>query len=207
LDLGANLGGFSNYIASRYQCRVFAVEASPTLFAQLDTAPLVRKFNYAACGNNTTISFYESTKIEAGNTVGPKSNSTGKVFEVKARSLAALASEFGIETIDLLKVDIEGAEVDLFDEVRAQTLKNVKQLTIEFHDSVPIPNVSKEDVERIIKKIASIGFTKVSMGDQNSDWLFMNRKHIHLNRPTRFYLRNRRYLTDQLQRIARRLGH
>ena len=195
LDLGANLGDFSICIASKYKCKAFVVEASPELFAQIDETHLARKYNYAVAGGNGFVTFYESSNIEAGNIVAPKSNSTGKTFKVETRNLATLISEIGLKEIDLLKVDIEGAEIELFDNIKCEDLTCVKQLTIEFHDSVAIPNVSTEDVERIIEKIVSMGFYGIAMGKKNYDWLFFNTSEAPLPTPTRFYLSLRKQLT------------
>lgn len=194
LDLGANLGYFSKYITSKYQCQAFVVEASPELFAQIDDTPLIHKYNYAVAGNDGFVTFYESSNILAGNIVSPKSNSTGNTFDVKSRTFASLLAEIGIKEIDLLKIDIEGAEIELFDNINDQDLNCIKQLTIEFHDSVPIPNVSTEDVKRVIDKIISMGFDGIAMGRKNFNWLFLNRKKMHLPVMATFYLKLRKYI-------------
>jgi FkbM family methyltransferase len=188
LDLGANEGAFSRRVASQFGCHAFAVEASPDLFAKIEESPLIRKYNYAVAGNDGVVAFYESTNPEAGNIVAPKSNATGNEFNVKARGFASLLAEIRLEEIDLLKVDIEGAEIQLFDNVETRDLARVKQLTIEFHDSVPIPNVSTEDVERIIAKIVAAGFRGGAMGARNSDWLFWNEKRLRMPAFARYYL-------------------
>jgi FkbM family methyltransferase len=188
LDLGANQGAFSRLIAAQHKCRTFAVEASPQLFAQIEESPLIHKYNYAVAGNDGVVTFYESTNPEAGNIVAPKSNSSGNRFAVQARSFSSLIAEIGLEEIDLLKIDIEGAEIQLFDNMRPHDLARVKQLTIEFHDSVPIPNVSTEDVERIIARIVAAGFSGVAMGRKNFDWLFWNQKLLRMPPLAKLYL-------------------
>jgi FkbM family methyltransferase len=195
LDLGANLGAFSQHIASKYKCNTYLVEASPALFAQINETALVHKYNYAITGKDGFVTFYESSRIDAGNIVAPNSKSTGNTFEVKARSIASLIAEIGLETIDLLKIDIEGAEIELFDNIGDEDLKHFKQITIEFHDSVTIPNVSPKDVNRVIKKLHSMGFYGIAMGKKNFDWLFWNTKEIRLPSLAKFYLSFRKQLT------------
>ena len=202
LDLGANLGGFSKYIASKYKCKTFLVEASPELFAQIDETPLIHKYNYAVASSDGVVTFYESSNIEAGNIVAPKSNSTGNTFEVKSRNFASLIAEIGLKEIDLLKIDIEGAEIQLFDNIKDQDLTCVKQLTIEFHDSVPIPNVSTEDVKRVVNKIISMGFDGIAMGSKNCDWLFLNRKKVCLPVSAKLYLSLRKQLRELFLKLV-----
>ena len=194
LDLGANIGDFSKYIASKYKCNTFAVEASPILFSKIEETNLIHKYNYAVAKINGVVTFYESTKIDAGNILAPKSNSTGKTLYVNSRKFASLVSELRLKEIDLLKIDIEGSEIELFDSINEQDLACVKQLAVEFHDSIAIPNVSTEDVKRVINNIISMGFTGIAMGEKNRDWLFLNNKKISLPIYTKFYLELRNFL-------------
>jgi hypothetical protein len=53
LDLGAaNYGAFANATASRFRCDVYAVEASPLVFAKMPAGDFVKKFNFAICGRS-----------------------------------------------------------------------------------------------------------------------------------------------------------
>jgi len=188
VDLGACRGDFSKYIASNYGCSVFAVEASPALFAEIEERPLIRKYNYAIADNDGVATFFESTLETAGNIIGTKPNSSGNTVEIKAMTLSSFLAEIGITEIDLLKIDIEGAEIQLFDTIQDEDILCAKQLTIEFHDSVTYPNVSTEDVKRIIKKIVSMGFDGIAMGHKNYDWLFLNKEKLCLPLHTNLYL-------------------
>jgi len=198
VDLGAYQGDFSKYVTTRYGCRACAVEAFPALFAKIDETSLVRKYNYAIAASDGVSIFHESSNGEAGNIIGPKPNSTGNTVEVEARKLSSFFAETGLREIDLLKVDIEGAEVQLFDNVREEDICLVKQITMEFHDSVPIPNVSTKDVRRIIEKIESMGFRGMAMHNKNIDWWFVNEKKLHLPMQTKVYL----FLTQLIRRFA-----
>lgn len=195
LDLGGNIGEFSKSINSKYKCETFIIEASPYLFSQIDESPAMNKYNYAVGGKNGSVTFYESTNIKDGNIIAPKSNSSGNTFEVECRDFSTLVSELNLKEIDLLKIDIEGAEIELFDHVNKEDLKSVKQITIEFHDSIYIPNVSTDDANRTIDNIMSMGFEGIQFGHRNFNWLFMNKKQFRLNALTKLYLSMRNKLT------------
>ena len=47
IDLGANLGQFSEAITREFNCRCYAIEADPSLYSQLPENSLVKNFNYA----------------------------------------------------------------------------------------------------------------------------------------------------------------
>ena len=53
---------------------------------------------------------------------------------VRALSIATLLANYQIETVDILKVDIEGAEVELFAANPANWLPRVKYLVVETHE-------------------------------------------------------------------------
>jgi hypothetical protein len=59
--------------------------------------------------------------------------------------------------IDFLKIDIEGAEYELFNEVNLNALKNVNQLFVEFHH-ISVKDYRKKDTLAIVKKITQKGF-------------------------------------------------
>jgi FkbM family methyltransferase len=50
---------------------------------------------------------------------------------VKTISLGSFFDEYGFDTVDVAKVDIEGAEIDMFMESSASTLQKVAQFTVE----------------------------------------------------------------------------
>ena len=51
-----------------------------------------------------------------------------------ARRLADLLDELGMETLDLLKLDIEGAEYDVFTREPERWLSRVHMILVELHD-------------------------------------------------------------------------
>jgi hypothetical protein len=111
------------------------------------------------------------------------------------------------DRVDLLKVDIEGAEIDLFSACDDDELRGVMQITVEFHDF--IYRDLREPVLQIRNRMADIGFWVVPFSLDNSDVLFINRK-AGVSTAEITYLRNIvRYgkgLQRRLSRTARSLG-
>ena len=56
--------------------------------------------------------------------------------EVPAAELASVIRELG-GRVDLVKLDVEGAEIDVLREANASDLNSCCQLTVEFHDRRP----------------------------------------------------------------------
>ena len=122
LDVGANIGTYTVPAAKKVgpNGRVLAVEASPRVFrylahnVYLNRLSNVRLVQCAALAvNGGTVPFYEAPPDHFG--MGALTAQFGAApVEVQARTLDGVLSESGLDTVDLLKVDVEGFEVDVF---------------------------------------------------------------------------------------------
>ncbi len=74
---------------------------------------------------------------------------------VPARRLSSLMRDFNIKHLDLLKMDIEGFEYDVIDDIIASNC-SVKQLLIEFHHGMYGKSVA--DTEKSIEKLINHQF-------------------------------------------------
>ncbi len=141
LDLGANIGLTSLWLARRYPVtRIIAVEPDPA------NAALVRE-NLSANGINAEV-------VEAA--VGPKDGIAGFAFSsasnlghvssegspVTMVSVESLMERFQLTRLDLVKVDIEGGEQELF-LGPGDWLERVQSMIVEFHpDDVDYPRLT-----------------------------------------------------------------
>ena len=131
------------------------------------------KHNIAIGGLDGTAAFYLSSKIEAGNIRKEKPNTIGSVT-VTARSLDSFIREIGASDVALLKVDIEGAEIEMFQRATAEAIRRCKQINVEFHDQIRYPTTSAEEGELVRKKLEDLGFKGFDLGRKGFNWLFIN---------------------------------
>lgn len=128
VDCGAHIGLTALYLANRYPCaRVIAVEPNPTNFQLLErnTRSEPRITPVHACISDRDGSARISTDGPSwGHTTG------GAGVIVEALTLDAIRKRFGIEDVDLLKLDIEGAERA----VLAVGIGNVSVIAAELHE-------------------------------------------------------------------------
>lgn len=173
IDLGSHLGQFSEQVSSQFKCKCFAVEALPGLFKRIQENEFIRKFNYAISIDDKPVTFNISDNLEA-NHVGKLSSDSNENIAVQGITFKSFVKKCNIQNIDLLKVDIEGSEVDLFNSLEDEELKKIKQITIEFHDFVfPI----EKEVDLIIKRLSNLGFYPINFSLRTKeDFLFINRK-------------------------------
>ena len=71
-------------------------------------------------------------------------------YDVEVIGINDLFGYLGVEKIDYLKIDCEGAEKDIFEEISKETISKINKMVIEFHSS--------EIKEMILNKLNSFGF-------------------------------------------------
>lgn len=135
IDLGAYRGEWANEIHARYGCQVVVVE--PTEYINdFKHGPIINK---AAGTHNGKMSFggraYYSSIFEPGD------------HEYLCFDVNALLEQY--ETIDLLKLNIEGAEYDVLSHIIGAGLHTrIKNVQVQFHQIAGVP------FERWYKEIA-----------------------------------------------------
>ncbi len=139
IDCGANVGLTSLYLADRYPAaRILAVEPHPANFALLrhNTASQRRITPIQACvvSGSDRSCFIETDRPAWGN----RSNDEGKGVPVPGLSLETLCRTHQLDSIDILKVDIEGAERHLFSSAGSGFLSRTGFIVIELHDNYDI---------------------------------------------------------------------
>lgn len=161
IDLGACRGEFINEIDNMYNVKkAILVEPNPTNFNQL-----INKENYVLYNNlishneGEIITFWEDPNSPYnGSTIFNYFN--GIKHEITSITLEKIIEDNNIEYIDILKIDIEGSEYELLENIDSGILDKVCQITVEFHDFID-PNL-KLKTKQILSRIESFGFERIS---------------------------------------------
>jgi FkbM family methyltransferase len=133
LDLGANIGCFGLYVLSRRpRARVISVEPSLSTFAVLETNRDLHgsgdwKVVQAAVWREEGEVALVYASASTGHRVGAEGDET-----VPAVTLGRLIDLVGSVSVDLLKLDIEGAEAVVLHEA-SSVLARVERLVVEIH--------------------------------------------------------------------------
>jgi FkbM family methyltransferase len=174
LDLGANRGQFTRAVVRDFGCKVHAVEPNPGLFTSLErlAIPGVTVHGVALSGTSGSRPFMVTDNSEASHFTDANDSGEGAV-QVQTLTLQDLLSRLpGTTSIDLVKMDIEGAELDVLEGAPAELLRRIGQLTVEFHQFV-YPE-SRRRIEGIKKRFRELGFWIVDFSRSNYDVLFVN---------------------------------
>ena len=135
IDLGGNIGLTSAYLASKFpKAKIVTVEPEASNFEML-------KVNIAPYPNIVPVNkgvFHKECYLKIINEGTAnccfRLEESEEPTSIHAISIPSLMQQYGMETIDILKMDIEGGERYLFNEQAHEWLSKVKILMIELHD-------------------------------------------------------------------------
>lgn len=138
LDLGANIGMASAWFLSQFpKARIFAVEAAQDNYEACcrNLAPYgdrARVLHAAAWSTCATLNLRQRN-TNADNWVSEQGGSGQETTEVQGWDIPSLIAMSGFPQIDLLKIDIEGAEAPIFSAGVSAWMGKVRNLCIELH--------------------------------------------------------------------------
>lgn len=162
VDIGANAGIFAAYAVNRGCGRVVCVEPLPTNIEAIEQNAARNGIKNLAIekaavdARRGTAKLYVTEEDSGGNQLFDF-NDDGQLqtyIEVQTLTLDDLFEKHGLETVDFLKLDCEGAEGLIFTDPPGDRMSRVRRIAMEFHDSVS--PLSHED---IAAGLEGLGFT------------------------------------------------
>jgi len=138
VDCGANIGLASIYYKNKFpKAKIISIEPEASNFALLKkNTEAYDNIHLHQCGI-----WHSDTQLEIANPDEAEhwafmtiESGADKGNTIPALSIDSLLKLHNLETIDILKIDIEGSERELFEKNFEQWLPRVKILVIELHD-------------------------------------------------------------------------
>jgi len=143
VDAGANIGTTSAYLLNAYPtARVLSIEPDPGNFAVLqrnlsyygDRASALQR---ALWNRNEPLAISRHTFRDGGEwSFQVQAPSSAQDVEVEGITITQLLAAYDVDVIDILKIDIEGAERIVFEDLDLSWLARVRVIAIELHDSL-----------------------------------------------------------------------
>jgi FkbM family methyltransferase len=175
IDAGAHIGRYTLMAASTVgpSGRVVAIEPGPDTFALLCENAALNRMTWitpvqVALGGKDGRAELFTGSDQATNSLrgewldkleGSQSAARRACETVTVRSLPSLLAELGVSQVDLLKVDVEGAELEVLQgAVDLLRSGRIKQIVCEVHQ----PTVRQADVRSLLR---SCGFTVNDLGN------------------------------------------
>ena len=203
IDIGANVGKFANAYSKIYNNKIYSVEPDPVSFNQITETLSGKKFNYAISNNEGFMPFYISTNSEANSFNRKIAEQWGveKRIDVECISFSNFVKGHNISTdINILKIDAEGSEIEIFASLKNEELKSIAQITVEFHELLDkkllIPTLA------IFKRLNNLNFVPVILSEGNlTSVLFLNREKVSLKNKFHFFHRLHKILLQNSLRF------
>jgi FkbM family methyltransferase len=140
VDAGANIGLSAGFFARKYpKARIVAIEPEPgnfeTLLKNVAPYPNVTPLRAALWSENCDLNLFDSDQGEWGfqTRSAAAADTKRKVGMVPGVTVDQLMAQFDLPCIDLLKVDIEGSEKEVFADA-SRWIGRVNTIVVELHD-------------------------------------------------------------------------
>lgn len=181
VDAGAHRGEFSRALADRFGCRCYLIEANSQLADALTRQNEFPGVLSAALGaEDGHASFYVRENLEASS-MFDRGAVPLAATDIEVVSLPTMMRRHGITRIDVLKLDIEGAEFDLLTHCPDDIITAIGQITVEFHDFQRAFQ-GRGLYQGVRRRLRSLGFACCSTAIRtHGDVLFLNRRQFPMS--------------------------
>lgn len=138
IDGGANIGLFAIKMKNDYaDAKIICIEPDPENFAMLNKnlSPYTN-ISFENCGiwnRDTKLKVYDKYNLGKWGIIVEEDAEKGNI---NAISIGTLCKKYSLDTIDILKLDVEGSEKQIFSDNYKEWLPKVKMIIIELHDGL-----------------------------------------------------------------------
>lgn len=158
VDIGANIGAFSLYAASRGTKKIYAYEPNSEAYScflknihENDLQDVIIPFRRAVSGNDDKTAKIPLASNPHSRIQNYTNGETCEGFElVKTISLKTILKENSIDHVDLLKMDCEGMEYDIVRATDNSTFSKIGEIKMEYH--------AGGTVDELISNLTKYGF-------------------------------------------------
>jgi FkbM family methyltransferase len=161
-------------LVDRFGLEVHAFDPTPRAMAWVRDGQLpegVRFHPIGVAGYDGTAEFVPSSNpVNPSFTLQKRGVAASEGVACEVRRLSTLARVLGHGRIDLLKMDIEGAEYDVIDDMLESGIE-VRQIVVEFHHR--FRHVGRARTARTVRSLREAGFRIFSISPSGREYSFM----------------------------------
>ncbi len=156
-DVGGYLGQWSESIQAKYQCSIFIFEPVKSFYEKcrdkFKDNNQVKVYNVGLSNEN------KHADIPVAQDASSLYKKSDTVEKIELRKASDFIMENGIKNIDLMKINIEGEEYNLLDDLIAHDMiKNIDNLQIQFHNFFPDAKIRMKKIQEEMKKTHHLTF-------------------------------------------------
>ena len=160
-DIGSNVGLFTKYLKLNDCNKIFCFEPNKTAFNSLQknlkNENEVELFNLAVSYNNDALRLY----IDDNNSlISSAHDIKNNYYDVETITLKDIFDRNKIQKVDFIKIDIEGMEFDLIENLEDSIFQKIDKFLIEYHDFYFTDGSQK--LEKLKNKLNFMGYEIVT---------------------------------------------
>jgi FkbM family methyltransferase len=151
IDLGGYEGQWTSDIFSRYCCKIHVFEPvhvyAQDIMKRFERNSKINIYDFGLANCNINSSIHLSADGSSMHNIGENDSEQIRLVEAKS-----FFEENNIKKIDLLKINIEGAEYDLLDHlIETNVISIIDNIQVQFHEFIPD---AKQRMNAIQKKLS-----------------------------------------------------
>ncbi len=171
---------FDEALIENIGCNIHAYDPTPQVKDWIYSKARSPKFHFNAIGlgsSNSYIDIYSPENPKhISHSISPSSkNKNPESIKIPVKKLSSLMEENNHNYLDLIKMDIEGFEYSVIENIVSENV-NIKQLLVEYHHG--IYNFKNKDTKKSVKLLISKGYNLVNISDSGREYTFLNSKLI-----------------------------
>lgn len=166
----------------RHHCKVFAFDPTPKAirFIQIEQPPLLfHFFDYGICASPSGMKPFflpQNPKATSGSLETIGQVNTENVINVEMKRLSDITKELKHQHIDVLKMDIEGSEYEVIEQIMDSSV-TIDQILVEFHDRMFDLENSKS--KQTVQKMKAKGYEIFAHSNTYEEISFIHKRKLH----------------------------
>jgi FkbM family methyltransferase len=161
-------------LIEKYNLIVHAFDPTPKSIEYVNRQVLSEKFvmhRYGIAAFDGNISFNPpENPNHVSHTILYRPSTSTNAISVPVKKLDTIMKELGHNDIDILKMDIEGAEYEVIDDIFKSDIRP-KQILVEFHHRFPGVGIKK--TKNAIGRLRSMGYQLFSISNSKEEYCFI----------------------------------
>jgi FkbM family methyltransferase len=162
---------FDLALIKHFGCKVFCFDPTPKSVAWAERQSFPDKFRFypwGLAGSDGYMTFGAPSRADHVSYSAMKA--VGPAIKCKVYRLSTIMAELNHSHVDLLKMDIEGAEYEVIEDITKSDLRP-RQILVEFHHGMH--QITLERTRSALNTLTSIGYTCFSISQTGREYSFL----------------------------------
>lgn len=165
---------FDLSLIAKYGVIIHAFDPTPKSIEWVKSQQLPQEFKLYEYGvaafDGTTKFFPPENPDYVSHTISPNPKSSGSAIEVNMHKITTIMKMLGHTKIDILKMDIEGAEYEVIDDIVKNDI-DIRQILVEFHHRFRYADVDR--TKKAIGKLNRRGYRIFYISSLGEEYCFI----------------------------------